>query len=176
MNVEVAGSDIILTISNYPLIEKNPKYVKLPSLGGLIERIDEELKDKDYIYADERIFAGHVDTVMTACRVNGQFHVYLYEKVLERLEGDELMDSFFFRDDVDVRSVDTDLVLQGGLNIKYLDGIALVTEKEDLDRRLAGDLRSIGIKIVEIGREQFSLSEKAGVKCRSLNLQWRMNL
>ncbi len=75
-------------------------------------------------------------------------------------------------EEVELVSVSHELTKQGGLNIKYVDDVALVPSEVSLDDGLRDDLTSLNFKIVELGENQFSYAYKAGVKCRSLAIDW----
>src|SRR3989344_4235410 len=60
-------------------------------------------------------------------------------------------------------------VLQGALNIKYLDGKALVTTREIVGEEVINNLEQNGIPIVELGADQFDYY--GGPKCRSLDIE-----
>ena len=63
-------------------------------------------------------------------------------------------------------------VLQGALNIKHLDGKALVTTREIVGEEVINNLEQNGIPIVELGADQFDYY--GGPKGRSLDIEWRI--
>lgn len=167
--VEIAGSDEVLTTED-KYARRFSHFRAFPNLKRGVEDlyIDSDLPDEI-----RRLYFGHVDLLMTGCQVNGVQRLYMDELLYKRMDELGLHDATTGS----AMQVDHSLVARMGLNVKYEDdGVALVPSLGVLDTRLIADLESIGMRIVELGEDQFSDWQRAGVKCKSLNFQWRSGI
>ncbi len=117
------------------------------------------------------IYSGHIDTHLTAFSDGYTHNVFLDEQyedyaelILERFGGRNVW----------LETVSTDIVNQGGLNIRYLPSgdkqIALIPSRRAVGS-IGSRLEASGFSLLELGEDQ--ADSEAGIKCRTLALPWR---
>lgn len=162
-DVEVAGSGRKYTLNTNEDIEDDFQTIKCPLLRKAIRNLHKQSTH------EEDLYYGHLDLLLSGCAVDGEEKLYIDEKLYNYARENGLLDEPLLR----TIPVDHALVQKGGLNITYIDKTALVSSKSVVPLELLGDLKKAGYEVVEVGVEEFNLENKAGVKCRSLSLDWK---
>ena len=115
----------------------------------------------------------HIDLVMAGVEVPDHgVHAYMHEGVYDVLRDENPN----FLKQLQEQAISLfpspkELAEQGGLNIPYIDGKVLVPTYKVIGP-LLDDYDKAGIPVIPMGAEQFNIFEAAGIKCRSLVLDY----
>ena len=115
----------------------------------------------------------HIDLLMAGVKVpNKGVKVYMHEGVYDELtRGKPHYLEQMQEQAINLLPFPKELAEQGGLNIPYIDGKVLVPTNKVIGP-LLDDYDQSGITVCPLGEEQFNIFDAAGVKCRSLVLDY----
>jgi len=173
--VPVGGSNIIVNSKNISAYEE-----ELLSSNGLRSVILPELLEAILEFQkvapkeSQWLYFGHADLLLTGfARIAdpSDLKFYMDDQFLHFLTANKP----YLLEKIKPTPLKHDYVLRGGCNIKYIQSagrnLALTTTMGDIEP-LAADLTGYGHTIVELGVNQFRFEERAGIKCRTLDLTW----
>lgn len=167
--IEVAGTNVVISdiaSVNLHLARAGIKVIDAPKFSQGLVRLS---TDPQFPESERKLLFDHIDLWATALFENGQFYIYMDKLILEHLKRINMLDENLSN----AIPVDHESTLKGGLNIKYLDDVVLVTTVSSLNHDLLERLQRMNLRIIELGEDEFNKDQRAGVKCRSLAITWR---
>lgn len=162
-DVDIAGSKKRFTLNTNEYLGVDEKTVKCPLVGQAIRELSKQ------ITKERSLYYGHLDLLLTGSVVSEEEKLYMDENLYTYAKEKKLLDDPL----LNAIPVSHKFVEKGGLNIIYVDKTAIVSSKEAVPPNLLNDLEEADYKVVGVGADEFNMENLAGVKCRSLSLDWK---